>query len=244
MRKIRLFIVTFMLFASYGCQKENMGDCFKSTGKMVKEPRQISSFQFIELYDRINLFISFGAERSLLVEAGENLQEHISTEVSNNTLTIKNNNRCSWVRSFKKEMNVYLTVPDLIGISCLGSGELRFLDTLTTEKFTINMYQASGDAYLLLNVDRSELKTHTGTGTITAKGSSSYLVAFVGGNGFVDASNTQAQIGLAVATNTGYIKLSVSDELKADISGTGNIEYFGNPAIDLIDNGKGNLIQR
>ena len=244
MRKTGLFILILIFFASNSCKKENMGDCFKSTGKIVKEPRQVGSFQFIELYDRVNLFISFGSEQSIMVEAGENLQEHISTEVSNNTLTIKNNNRCNWVRSFKKDMTIFLTVSSLKGINCFGSGELRFLDSLSTDKFTIDMYQASGDAYLLLKTDHAELKTHTGTGTITARGTSDYLVAYVGGNGFVDASGTQAKRGLAVAVNTGYIKVNVSDELKADISGTGNIEYFGSPNVKLTDNGKGGLIQR
>ena len=70
------------------------------------------------------------------------------------------------------------------------------------------------------------------------------LVTFVGGNGFVDASGIQSNIGLAVTTNTGYIRINSADQLKADISGSGNIEYFGDPIIELIDNGEGKLIKR
>jgi len=245
MRQLAKFIIPlFFLTALLGCEKENLGDCFKSTGKIVREQRQLPSFESLELHDRINLFVSFGPEYSLTVEAGENLQEHIDTEVKSNILIIENNNRCNWVRSFKKDMNVYLTAPSIKGINYFGSGELRFLDTLNRESFTMNMYESSGDAFLLLNTDRAELKTHTGTGTITSSGFSDYLVTFVGGNGFVDARNTLGEKGLAVATNTGYIKMNVSDTLKAEISGTGNIEYYGNPIINLTDTGEGKLIQR
>ncbi|MEQ8623726.1 MAG: head GIN domain-containing protein [Vicingaceae bacterium] len=242
LKKIAFFIFLFSTIIS--CKKENLGDCFKSTGEIVLEQRQIPSFESLELHDRINLFVSFGTEISLTIEAGENLLEHIETEVKNNILIIKNNNRCNWVRSFKKEMNVYLTAPSIKGINHFGSGELRFRDTLTRERFTFNMYEASGDGYLLLNTQQAELKTHTGTGTITAKGKVDYLVAFVGGNGFVDASAVEGKRGLAVAVNTGYIRINVSEELEATISGTGNIEYYGNPVIDLSDTGGGKLIKR
>ena len=244
MKFIKSYIPLIILTAFLSCKKENLGDCFKSTGDIVKEKRQLPSFESLELHDRVNLFVSFGPDYRLTVEAGENLQEHISTEVNSNILIIKNNNRCNWVRSFKKEMNVYLTAPSIKGINYFGSGELRFLDTLKSERFTLNMYQASGDAYLLLNTQEAELKTHTGPGTITSSGFSEYLVTFVGGNGFVDASKTKAKTGLAVATNTGYIRTNVSDTLEADISGTGNIEYYGNPIIDLTNTGEGKLIQR
>ena len=243
-RLTKFSILLFFVVALLGCKKENMGDCFKSTGKIVQEQRQLPAFESLELRDRINLFVSFGPSYSITVEAGENLQEHIDTEVKSNILVIENNNRCNWVRSFKKDMNVYLTAPSIKGINYYGSGELRFLDTLNRESFTFNMYEASGDAFLLLNTKRAELKTHTGTGTITSSGFSANLVAFVGGNGFVDASNTIAKTGLAAATNTGYIRVNISDTLKAEISGTGNIEYYGSPTIDLTDSGEGNLIQR
>lgn len=243
-RKIKICFTIIFITTLVSCEKENLGDCFKSTGKIIKEQRTVPNFESLELHDRINLFVSFGATSSAIIEAGENLQEHIQIEVKDNILIIENNNRCNWVRSFKKDINVYLTVPTIKGINYFGSGELRFLDTLNRERFTFNMYQASGDAYLLLNTERSELKTHTGPGTITAQGITDYLVTFVGGNGFVDAGAIEGKEGLAVATNTGFIRINVSEELEATISGTGNIEYFGDPTIDLEDTGEGKLVKR
>ncbi len=244
MRKLNQYLFLFSLFLLSACAKENMGDCFKSTGDIVEETRQVPSFNYIELYDHINLYISFGTEQQVVVKGGENLQEHIETKVEGGVLVIQNNNRCNWVRSFKKNIDIYLTIPDLKGMEYRGSGEVRFLDTLVGESFVINLFQSSGDLFLLLNTPYAELKTNSGPVTITASGKVDYLVAFVGGTGFVDASGIESIGGLAVTTSTGYIRINASDFLKADISGIGDIEYFGDPTIELIDNGKGSLIKR
>jgi len=228
---------------SFSCKKENLGDCFKSTGKIVEEERSILPFNKLELNDRINLFITYAPELSLKVKAGKNLQDLIKTQVTENTLKIENTNKCNWVRSFKKGVDVFISTPMLKEITYYGSGEVHCLNTFETDTLLVNLWQASGD--LTLNVDAQlvELKTHTGVGTIKCEGKTNRLVAFIGGNGFVDASQTIANEVLAVNENTGYVRVSATTSLKADIRGSGNIEYFGNPTITLSNEGSGKLIK-
>ena len=220
-----------------------MGDCFKSTGKIVEEERSTRTFTKIELNDRINLFITYAPELSVKVKAGENLQDLIKTEVKGNTLKIENTNKCNWVRSFKKEVDVFISTPTLKEITYYGSGEVHYLNTFITDTLLVNLWEASGD--LTLNVDAQlvELKTHTGVGTIKCKGQTNRLVAFVGGNGFVDASEIIANEVLAVNENTGYAQVNAIAILKADIRGSGNIEYYGDPLITLTKEGRGELIK-
>ncbi len=237
------WILILIVIGCFSCKKENLGDCFKSTGSIVEEERLLSSFTHIELNDRINLYVTYAPTQKLTVKAGKNLQKFIRTEVNGNTLSIENDNRCNWVRSFKKEIDVYLSTPNITEILYYGSGELRFQNTFITDTLLVNLWEASGDLYFDLEATYVELKTHTGVGTISCKGTAEELVAFVGGNGFVDAAATPAKKVLAVNESTGNMKVQATQKLEAFIRGDGNIEYIGSPTIDLLKAGKGKLIK-
>ena len=240
----KLFAFLFIVSFSVSCQKESMGDCFKSTGKVTEEERSITAFESIEVYDRINIYITYAPELSLRVKAGENLQDLITTEVKNGNLLIENTNKCNWVRSLKKEIDVYISTPNLTNIEYYGAGQFVFENTFITESLFVNMWKASGDLNLNVECNKLELKSHTGTGTITCEGTADDLVAFIRGNGFVDAIRTPAKTVLAVNENTGYVKVNAIETLNADIRGSGNIEYTGEPTINLNDMGKGELIKK
>lgn len=227
----------------FSCKKENLGDCFKSTGSIEEEERSIGAFTHIELHDRINLYVNYGSERKLKVRAGENLHEFIRTNIEGNRLVIENDNKCNWVRSFKKEIDVFLSTPNINEITYYGSGELRFQNTFITDTLLINLWEASGDLFVNVDATYVELKTHTGVGTISCIGEADELVAFVGGNGFVDAANTPALKVLAVNESTGYIRVNAINQLEAFIRGDGDINYLGEPKIDLLDAGRGSLIK-
>src|SRR5664279_908967 len=69
--------------------------CTLSPGTRTRETRNLSSFNEIILYDKINLVVTQDSVQRVTVEAGENLVPGIRTDVANNILTIKNNNKCN-----------------------------------------------------------------------------------------------------------------------------------------------------
>lgn len=218
-----------------------MGDCIKSTGKIEREGRSISSFRAIEIDDRINLYITQSNVLSLEVEAGKNLQDLISTEVKNGVLKIQNDNRCNWVRSFKKDINVYLSTPTLEEFTYYGSGEVRFQNIFTTPIFRLNMWEASGNMFLQLNCPDIEIKSHTGPADLYCNGTGKKLVAYINGIGRMNLGDLVAKEVLAVNTNSGSLTVSSDSLLEANISGDGDIQYIGSPEIRLNDRGKGEL---
>ena len=219
-----------------------MLDCVKSTGKTVKKIRSIDSFTAIDLDDRINLYISYSTELKLEVEAGENLQKLIKTKVENGVLKIRNENRCNWVRSYKRDINVYLSTPELNEITYYGSGELRFTNMLKTDWFILNMWEASGNIDIRLDCPNVELKSHTGPADLQCGGFTNRLVAYTNGLGRMDLSNLIAKDVLAINVNSGSLKVRSDSLLKATIEGSGDIFYRGNPTIEFNDLGSGELI--
>lgn len=242
MKNNSLYIILLFLF--FGCKKENLGDCFKSTGKMEINNRSISSFSEIELSDQINLHVTYSNELSLQVRAGKNLQKLIETKIIGNKLIIENKNKCNWVRSFKKKIDVFLLTPKLNRITYYGSGEINYLNNFITDTLLINMWNASGNLNINVNADYIEFKSHTGTATISCTGQARELVAFMGGHGFIDTESTTCDKVFAVNLNTGILHVNALQFLNAEIAGSGNITYLGNPMIEFLDRGKGTLIKR
>ncbi|MBL4708336.1 MAG: DUF2807 domain-containing protein [Flavobacteriales bacterium] len=241
MKNKTLFVL--LLFLSFSsCKKENMGDCFKSTGKLEEQIRAIENFRGIELHDRIDLFVTYAPETSLQVKAGKNLQDLIVTEVKDGILYIENTNKCNWVRSYKPRIEVHLSTPNLKALTYYGSGNVNFVNTFVTDVLFVELWEASGELNLKVEANILELKSNTGTATIRCEGTANEFVSFMGANGFIDSENTVCQKVLAVNENTGYLKVNAVNQLKADIKAAGDILYVGNPTIELNDLGKGELI--
>lgn len=244
MNKIIYGCSLVMMVLLLGCRAENMDDCFTSTGKIVTTERFIPSYHSLEISDHIDVYITYGTEQSIQVKAGENLLQHIETNVKNGVLEISNENRCNWVRSFKKKVEVFITTNVLREIKIYGSGEIVFTNELKSDQLLVNLFDASGNIFLNVNAPLVELKTHTGTGSIYTQGSCDELVLFMGANGIIDAFALKSDKALAVNENTGLLRVNALNELKAVISGSGNIEYTGSPSIELNQRRTGRLVKK
>src|SRR5437868_14955643 len=99
-----LFILSMPFFTS--CKKKG---CFDSEGKVIMVTRNIAAFHQVELIDNINLILTQDTVEQIKIEAGENLQPNISTDVQNGILTIRNNTACNWIRKLSETINVYLS---------------------------------------------------------------------------------------------------------------------------------------
>src|SRR5690242_20273176 len=89
------FVLCLLLFS---CKKESLFDCFKSTGDIVTERRNIGTFTETIIYNNVNVIIVQDSLTYLEINAGENLLPLITTEIRNGKLIIENNNKCNWVR--------------------------------------------------------------------------------------------------------------------------------------------------
>ncbi|MEX2379301.1 MAG: head GIN domain-containing protein [Vicingaceae bacterium] len=239
-----LLALSLIVISLWSCKKEQMGDCFKSTGKNTTESRNLTAFSQLELHDRIELNYHYSSKYWVKVSTGENLIDGIQTKVEGNLLKIENENRCNWVRSFKHKVQVDLYAPSFSEFTYYGSGTVQFIDTLKTDFFNLELWQASGNLHLKLNAETTELKSHTGPGDIFASGKCVNLVAYLNGIGRIEAPNLISQKGLVINRKTGNILINCQSEMQAEISGQGNIEYIGNPVIDYTNSGSGELIQR
>ena len=241
--KIKISILLILLMTS--CKKENMCDCIKSTGNHIATYRSVANFNCINISDKMDLYLTTGNEFQVRVEAGENLQSLIKTELSGDTLKITNHNRCNWVRGYDEKINVYVTAPYFKYVLNNGLGTIQTTNPITQDLITCRVAN-SGDIKLELNTGTIKASSH-GNGDLYLSGVTGSLEDDYTGTNYLYASGltiTNYVYLHSVTIGKTYINAPENGLMDIVIDQTGNILYTGNPAtIHLTKNSTGNLIK-
>ena len=199
----------------------------EGNGNMVTKTRTVSSYDEVSLTGSMDVILVKGREGAIKVEAEENLQQHILTEVNGGRLKISVEKGYSLNPS--RNHDIVITVPftDIEGLSLTGSGDIRSSDMVTAENFSIDI-TGSGNVQLPLKAKNTSANI-TGSGDIDLKGSSVDFDCKVTGSGDISAFDFECENVQATVTGSGDIEVYASESLKASTPGSGDIEYRGNP---------------
>jgi hypothetical protein len=237
--------VIVLILGFNACQKAPVLDCFKSTGKIAQEQRAIGDFKTIVLKNNINLFLTQSDRNNLVVEGGSNLLPKIVTEIQDDTvLVIRNDNKCNWVRSYDKPLNVYLEFTELELLEYRSIGDVTSDDTLKLDSLTVDVKEGAGKIALIVKTPLVYCNLHYGTADIRLRGRAD--LSYVFGDSFGRIDNRELQVGQVYVTNKSAndMYLYASLKLGATIDNIGNIYYTGNPPeVGLQRNSSGNLIK-
>lgn len=116
-----------------------------------------------------------------------------------------------------------VSLPVLKKITVDGIGSVTGQNTFTGENIVLDI-NGSGSVTLDLNVRKITAEV-SGVGKIVLSGSADEAVFAVPGSGKVDASMLKVRTCNASISGMGKCLVDVSDELNADISGTGSVTY-------------------
>lgn len=232
-KNTNIFIaLAFLAAVSFSCDKESK--CVKSSGNDVVEERTISSsFETIELNNKINLYIKQDSVFSFKVQAGSNLLPLITTEVAGNQLTIKSDNKCSFLRSYDRAINVFLSTPNLKKIVYKGQGNIYSGNMLTFPDFTIEADKATGSVNMGLTTDYLRILQHTGPADFTFVGSSKKTYLYTNGNGWYHFENFSSDDAHVNTSGTGNVILKANNSLLVELYAIGNVYYYGSPTLTI-----------
>ena len=228
------------------CEKGHRTDCFKRTGPIEKEVRQLGNFRKLSIDDKINVTITQDTVNSVEVEAGRHLMDGILTEVNGNgRLAIKNLNKCRWARSYDKEINVHLRLKRLTNIQFTGAGNITSSDTLAFDSLEIRLNDAGGSLDLKVKSDYIIVGMATGSGDITLRGTSDITEVFSGSTGIMKLNGLKSNTVLLNNSGTGAIDVYVGQAMWASIHGDGNVYVTGPGEVkEIITTQKGQLLYR
>jgi len=230
-KHFRLLVLSFIIIS---CNNENAGDCIQTEGDIIEKTITITSFEEIIVNENIELYIVDNNESKIIIEGGKNLITDIDLKVTNNSLEITNNNTCFFTRGFKT-IKVYVyasnitTIRNSSNLPVYSIGVLNYPSIHLISENYLSDYLNSGDFNLEVN---------TTSLSITANGSSNYIISgvstnlninFAGENPRFEGEDLITQNATLFARSTNDIIIHTTDEINGNLYSTGDVILVNKP---------------
>ena len=230
--RLWFFFGIAILFGS--CKKPSDRSCFKTTGSIINKIIPLGNFNKIDLGPYIQYELIQDTINFIEINAGENLINFISSDIEGEKLTLKNNNKCRFLRYKKEKVTAKIHFTTLNSIFYHGSETLISKDTLVFSETTLTLdaNETSGSIYLKLKAKTIHLNNSNGTPDFELSGSCDFFTIDISANGTFSAKNLFVKDSIYLHYSSSlYSELQSSNcKLKAELSGIGDVGYFGIPS--------------
>lgn len=138
-------ILALGMLASCAC--DGLKVYMYKTEPLAEENRRISDFERIELLGSLDVKYMQADSFSVKVKAPVDVLKNVETRVEGSTLKINMRGEGNWLHfgiSDSKNVTVYVTSPDFLGIELRGSGDFKCKHLLDTDNLDISL-NGSGD---------------------------------------------------------------------------------------------------
>lgn len=241
-----IYILVLLLFA---CNSEDANDCFQTSGPIIQEMVDISSFDRILVKRDVELIIKQGLEYKVTIETGENLINDVKAEVIGDILVLTDNNTCNYVRDYGIT-KIYVEAPNLTEIrtssqyEIASDGILNYEDlTLLSEDFNENSAFTVGDFRLTINSETFKIVSNNISlfyidGTVE-----DLSVKFFSGSGRFEGENLIAQNVDIYHRGSNDMVINPQLSLSVELRGTGDLISVNEPpVVDVVRIYTGRLI--
>ncbi|MEQ8220196.1 MAG: head GIN domain-containing protein [Arenibacter sp.] len=240
MQHLTTTLLILFIFGSFSAQRNEK---INGNGNQVTLMRTTKDYDQIAISGFFDIELVEGKEGTLTLVGEQNILDHIITEVKGDKLTIKvkngyNLNPTSW----KRGVSITIPVESISALSLSGSGEIVGKKTLKGNNFETAM---SGSGDIIIALDVNSLKASmSGSGDMALSGKASDFVVSISGSGDVNAYDLIADNVDATVSGSANVKVTAIKEIIAKVSGSGDIDYRGNPEkIDTKVSGSGDITQ-
>ncbi|WP_299528748.1 head GIN domain-containing protein [Ulvibacterium sp.] len=236
----KLITLGLLLAFTVSCTAQ-WGRRIKGNGNTVTIERSTGDYDAIAVSGWFDVNLVDGNEGELTLKGEDNLLEYIKTEVKNGKLVIKTEKGVN-LKPSKWNEGIVITVPveSVSSISLSGSGDIVGKTTIKASSFETAM---SGSGDITLSVEANSINASmSGSGDIRLKGKADEFDVSVSGSGDVEAYSLEAENVEATVSGSANIQVTANQRLRARVSGSGDIEYRGNPEkIDTKTSGSGDI---
>ena len=238
---LRILSIAAVLFFG-SCNGENVPDCFKNEGDLVREEIAVPNFDRITVFEGIELIISSGIEQRVEIETGEFLRKEVSAEVEDGRLILRDDNGCNLFRDYNVT-KIYITTPDLseirssTGYPIRSNGPLPFTDIrLISESFN-NPETETTDGSFDLELDCLSVRVVVnGIAYFKLSGTTQNLnIQIAAGDSRIEAENLVAQDVNIDHRGSNDLFINPQMSLQGVIRGTGDVRSFNRPPIVDVD---------
>jgi hypothetical protein len=194
-----------------------LAGCVVGSGDLTSSERTVEGFNQIQLATSGDVQVDITGTESLVIEAEENILELLTTDVVDGVLVLGSDTPFSSSRG----ITYTITAAALDGVEVSGSGDVE-VDGVDSAAF---------------------IALITGSGSIRPSGRCTTLSVEISGSGTYDGIDLACSIGRVEVAGSGDAIVDVSDTLEATVSGSGRIEYHGDPQLSSNVVGSGDIEQ-
>ncbi len=244
MKLILFFAISLFLLA---CKKSEDRTCAKTAGEDAELELLLDPFNSLELNPNVRYILVQDTVEKVIVRGGGNLINLISATVDDQKLSIKNGNKCNFLRSYKHEVEVEIHLINIINVLFKGTKELSCKNQLNLPYLTFVVDEGAGTCNLNLKCTSLYLGSRLGWGNFNVSGKTNYLRIVMYGNGFGDLYNFQIiDSATVISESSERLKINLDDALiRAETSSNGDIWYIGTPSfLEYNRYGEGELIDK
>ncbi len=234
---VYITVIVLLLFATGGCPGSLIP--IRGNGNITQQNFPLNNFETVSVSGDWTVEITRNGTSSVTVDADRNVFDYLDIRVDGN-----HNLHIGFKKGYaisNAHCKASIKMPILRRLTTSGSitGTVSYFD-MPGRTMSIDV-AGSGDVTARdITVKNLKLKI-SGSGSFEATGKAQNMTAAISGSGNIKAVGLKTENTAISISGSGFAKVWVTTFLRADISGSGNIWYKGNPIIDRQISGSGSL---
>ncbi|WP_432410823.1 head GIN domain-containing protein [Rasiella sp. SM2506] len=241
MKTLKIILLTIATVTLTSCHFDmNFGQT-DGNGNVTTETRNVSEdFTKVRGSAGLDVYLTKGTTASIKVEADENLQEIISTEITNGKLHVTTSDHHNIGRA--KAKKVYITYVSLDEVASSSGADVVVNGILEAENLTLD---SSSGSDLDVEVFAKTLYIDCSSGAdIKVSGKASQLTADASSGSEINAKDLLVINCKAEVSSGADITVNVKESLEVDASSGGDVNYYGNPTAVKNNSGKSGSVRK
>lgn len=234
--KVRSAVLLLSGLVLGGCTDITGEQVIRGRGPVIVESRPAGAFTSVSNSTIAEVEVLQGFDDQVWITAEENLIRHIRTRVQDGVLHIYTNGITLRPR---QTIVVEVDVRTLRRLESSGSGFMT-AHLIDAGRLEVNS-SGSADIEIMSLLADTLVIVSSGAGDVTASGNVERLRLEMSAAGGVDTRELQAASAEARIGGSGSATIRVSDFLRAQLSGSGNLLYFGSPEVEQTVTGTGHV---
>lgn len=218
-----LLAIVFLATLLSSCNV-NMFNRINGNRNVVTEDRSLKEdFTKIKVSTGLDLYISQGKSTEITVEADENLQDIIITEINDGVLKIYSEKNI-WKAKARK---IYVTVATLEGVTATSGSDVYTEETIKVNNISVS---ATSGADIRMALDANSVSSSATSGSdVEISGITNQHSASATSGASIDAYELESKNVTVKVTSGADINVYASETIDAKATSGGDIDFKGSP---------------
>jgi hypothetical protein len=225
--KISTVLITTAASLFFASCITNFTKVVEGNGNVISNERTAENFSGIKVSSGIDVYLSQGDTPAIRVDADDNLQDYIITEVRDDVLHIYTEVN---IRGAERK-RVYVTAPEINLAETSSAGDIIGETPVSTDAIRLS---ASSAGNIRMEIHAKEISAEiSSSGDIILTGDADILEADISSAGNLKAYDLKVREADVSTSSAGDAEINVSEKLRARASSAGDINYTGD--VQVID---------